>query len=274
MRDNSLAQIDFEGLPIRVVGTQENPEWVAADVCKVLGITDPSKTLQRFKPSEKGTNSIRTPNGGIQEMLTVTEPGLYRLIFKSRKPEAERFQFWVTHEVLPSIRQHGCYPPPRVQVSNTALMEIDPKEFTVQLGKAIHDACFSATQPRFDAIDNRLEDINNRLEKVEQRKRIPDQVRRIHLHVLRNYYAGRCPCCHAVRIVNDAGEKRTNCEFDHFFRVSETSVQKTWAVCEDCNGKLRNSDWKAEKRVKFEAYQQTRVEFERAVRGPMLPGMQ
>lgn len=45
-------------------------------------------------------------------MLTVYEAGLYRLIFKSRKPEAKQFQKWVFNEVLPSIRKHGTYPPP------------------------------------------------------------------------------------------------------------------------------------------------------------------
>jgi prophage antirepressor-like protein len=48
-------------------------------------------------------------------MLTVTEPGLYRLIFKSRKPVAKRFQRWVLHEVLPSIRKIGKYEIPQPQ---------------------------------------------------------------------------------------------------------------------------------------------------------------
>jgi hypothetical protein len=55
-------------------------------------------------------------------MLTVTEPGLYRLIVRSNKPEAQRFQEWLFHEVLPSIRLHGCYPPPPVPKNPTSLM--------------------------------------------------------------------------------------------------------------------------------------------------------
>ncbi|TQW44726.1 phage antirepressor, partial [Clostridioides difficile] len=39
----------------------------------------------------------------------LTESGVYKLIFKSRKEEAERFQDWVTDEVLPSIRKTGTY---------------------------------------------------------------------------------------------------------------------------------------------------------------------
>lgn len=41
--------------------------------------------------------------------LIVSEPGLYKLIMRSRKQEAKEFQRWVTHEVLPSIRKHGGY---------------------------------------------------------------------------------------------------------------------------------------------------------------------
>lgn len=273
MDTRSLTDLEFDGCKIRVVGTADNPEWVAADVCDVLGISEPASVTRGFRKTEKGMHTVHTPQGGKQEMLTVTEPGLYRLIFKSRKPEADRFRTWVTHEVLPSIRQHGCYPPPSVQVSQTALMQIDPKEFTVQLGRAIHDACFTATQPQFAKINDRIDDVCDRLEKVEQRRRIPEKTRQLHVFVLKNYYNGRCPCCHKVRIVNDAGEKRTNCEFDHFFRVSEVCVEKTWAVCSDCNSSLRNADWKAERRIKFEAYQQTRKEFQLALRGPLLPGM-
>ena len=54
---------------------------------------------------------VHTPSG-IQEVVTVTEKGLYRLIHRSDKPQAERFRDWVFGEVLPSIRKHGCYPPP------------------------------------------------------------------------------------------------------------------------------------------------------------------
>ena len=74
---------------IRVVGTLENPEWVAKDVCDVLGIEKPHNVLRDFDEDEKGARTVRTP-GGPQEMLTVTEPGLYRLVLASRKPAANR----------------------------------------------------------------------------------------------------------------------------------------------------------------------------------------
>lgn len=93
-----------------------NPWFVAADVCRALELDSVSKAISRLNDNEKsfatiparGMNSIPT-RGGEQKMLIVNEPGLYRLIFSSRKKEAVEFQNWVYHEVLPSIRKHGYY---------------------------------------------------------------------------------------------------------------------------------------------------------------------
>ncbi|OWY63485.1 hypothetical protein B7486_52890 [cyanobacterium TDX16] len=104
----NLAVFAFEGQQVRFVGTADKPEWVAADVCQCLELNDTSKALEPLAADEKDTKIVRTP-GGEQQMLTVTEPGLYRLIFKSRKPIAKRFRHWVFHEVLPSIRKTGSY---------------------------------------------------------------------------------------------------------------------------------------------------------------------
>lgn len=79
-----------------------------ADICRPLGIrSNDCKT--RLK--EDGTDTIVTVDsvGRKQEMLFVSEGNLYRAIFQSRKPEAERFTDWVTEEVLPSIRKTGGY---------------------------------------------------------------------------------------------------------------------------------------------------------------------
>lgn len=74
---------------------------VAIDVCRALGISDTSNAVKTLDDDEKGTYIISTL-GGPQEMLVVNEPGLYRLIFKSRKKRAKEFQRWVYHEVIPA----------------------------------------------------------------------------------------------------------------------------------------------------------------------------
>lgn len=98
----------FEAHDIRWNGDLEHPEWVAKDVCDVLGIERARDAVRDFDEDQKGAVTIRTP-GGNQQMLTVTEAGLYRLVFTSRKPSAKSFQRWVFHEVLPSIRKTGSY---------------------------------------------------------------------------------------------------------------------------------------------------------------------
>ena len=93
---------------VRVVECEGEPWFVAKDVCECLELTDVSKTISLLDNDEKGTNSIRTP-GGEQQMLVVSEPGLYSLILRSRKPEAKAFKRWIIHEVVPSIRKRGLY---------------------------------------------------------------------------------------------------------------------------------------------------------------------
>ena len=93
---------------VRVVMIDGKPYFVAADVCRILGLEDTHVAIRKLDDDEKGRCLIPTLGGG-QEMLVVNEPGLYRLIFASRKPEAKKFQRWVYHEVLPSIRKTGSY---------------------------------------------------------------------------------------------------------------------------------------------------------------------
>lgn len=96
----------YETRAVRCVGTQDRPEWIAADIGEVLGLTNVRKSMANFDPDEVGVTSSYT-SAGTRELSTVTEPGLYRLISQSRKPEAKAFQRWIFHEVLPSIRKHG-----------------------------------------------------------------------------------------------------------------------------------------------------------------------
>lgn len=98
----------FEGQQVRFVGTWENPEWIAADVCAVLGIQNPSQAVADFEEYEKGVSNTYTTEG-LRKVLTVKEPGLYQLISVSRKPEAKKFKKWMFCEVLPSIRKTGSY---------------------------------------------------------------------------------------------------------------------------------------------------------------------
>lgn len=104
----NIVLFDFEGYEVRTLGDADNPCFVAADVCRVLGLQNVSRALSKFDDNEKGIALVDTP-GGKQSLLYVTESGLYVLAFKSRKPAAKRFRRWVTSEVLPSVRTSGQY---------------------------------------------------------------------------------------------------------------------------------------------------------------------
>lgn len=87
-------------------GEDGEPMFVAKDVCAALSIAPTAAS--RLDEDEKGLRLTQTP-GGEQNVLLVTEPGFYKLVMRSRKPEAKAFQRWVTHEVLPAIRRDGGY---------------------------------------------------------------------------------------------------------------------------------------------------------------------
>jgi prophage antirepressor-like protein len=91
------------------VGTAENPEWIADDICNALGLGNTSQALSRLKPNERSIISDDTDLLTGSSLLTVNETGLYRLIFGSRKSAAERMKDWVFSVVLPSIRKTGSY---------------------------------------------------------------------------------------------------------------------------------------------------------------------
>lgn len=104
-----LIQFGFEGQEVRVhVDEIGNLWWVTVDVCKILGIVNSRNVIARLDPDQKGVRRMDTL-GGMQDISIVNEHGLYRLIFRSNKPDAQRFQKWVFSEVLPSIRKTGKY---------------------------------------------------------------------------------------------------------------------------------------------------------------------
>ncbi|GHU18124.1 antirepressor [Alphaproteobacteria bacterium] len=82
--------------------------WVLKDVCEVLGISNSRDIAARLEEDEKGVISIDTL-GGRQKLTIINEYGLYKVILRSDKPEARKFQHWITHEVLPQIRKRGAY---------------------------------------------------------------------------------------------------------------------------------------------------------------------
>ena len=101
---NLLTKV-FNGHQLRIVEKNNEPWFVAKDVCEILEISNPSMALQRLDDDERAKFNL----GRQGETNIINEPGLYTLILGSRKPEAKQFKRWITHEVIPTIRKTGGY---------------------------------------------------------------------------------------------------------------------------------------------------------------------
>jgi anti-repressor protein len=99
---------NFENENIRVVGTSENPFFVVKDICNILELSNVTNTMRNIPDKWKSSEIIKSTSGE-QLSITVNESGLYKLIMRSNKPIAQKFQEWVCGEVLPSIRKKGQY---------------------------------------------------------------------------------------------------------------------------------------------------------------------
>lgn len=125
-----LIPFAFEEHLVRVVSRDDEPWFVGKDVCRVLDIKNESHALGRLDDDERAEVAISDPSG-TKYAIAISEPGVYRLCFTSRKPEAERFKRWLAHEVLPALRRSGRYelpaaPAPRLEpAAETALAKLN-----------------------------------------------------------------------------------------------------------------------------------------------------
>ena len=101
-------QIPFENYNIRIVGTYTEPWFVAKDICQILDIKDSRSALRAIPDDWKVEHNLPTI-GGNQNVSIINEAGLYRLIMRSNKPVAQKFQEVVCKEILPSLRLKGQY---------------------------------------------------------------------------------------------------------------------------------------------------------------------
>ncbi|WP_410679029.1 BRO family protein [Avibacterium paragallinarum] len=102
---------NFHSNAVRVITDPTGEFWFCGrDICTILGYVNESLTLQKHcKQNGVSKRYLTDKMQRKQEAIFINEPNLYRLIIKSRKPEAEPFEAWVFEEVLPQIRKTGKY---------------------------------------------------------------------------------------------------------------------------------------------------------------------
>ena len=94
---------------VRTIKKDNEPMFCLADVCRALDITHVTDVKSRLKQDGVGTSEVIDSLGRKQTATFINESNLYKVIFQSRKPSAEKFTDWVTDEVIPSIRKNGGY---------------------------------------------------------------------------------------------------------------------------------------------------------------------
>ena len=94
---------------VRTITKDNEPMFCLADVCKALELEQVSRVKSRLKEDGVTNSKVIDRLGREQEATFINESNLYKVIFQSRKPSAERFTDWVTDEVIPSIRKNGGY---------------------------------------------------------------------------------------------------------------------------------------------------------------------
>lgn len=100
---------NFEENEVRIIVRNGEFWFVGLDVCKALGIINHKDALSRLPPHQRDEVGISDPIGRLQGTGIISEPAVYKLAFRSNKPEAERFTDRVASEVLPAIRKTGSY---------------------------------------------------------------------------------------------------------------------------------------------------------------------
>lgn len=118
-RNGKIQIFSFAGSQVRAVMIDDEPFFVGKDVAKILGYKDLNRAVNQHVDREDRKSLSRKAWGDLVPLwekandwankVMVSEAGLYKLIFKSHAPNAEKFTDWIAEEVLPSIRKHGAY---------------------------------------------------------------------------------------------------------------------------------------------------------------------
>lgn len=121
---SNVIPFDFNGAAIRVItGADGEPWFVARDVAELLGYSNPQKAVRDHCKANRplGVNETFTLD---QQTVIIPERDVYRLVMRSKMPEAEQFEEWVVGEVLPSIRKTGSYSMQPVELSRMDILQL------------------------------------------------------------------------------------------------------------------------------------------------------
>lgn len=158
--DKNLKLFSFNSEEIRVVDENGEPWFVAKDICDILGLTNITMAVNGLDDEDKKNITIHYKSRGNPTLTVINEPGLYQLIFNSRKDKARQFKKWVINQVLPQIRQTG--------------------KFTLDKDKApdIVNSLFSEIESIKNELNEKLDKINNiiSIDEYIPRREVPEKI--------------------------------------------------------------------------------------------------
>lgn len=128
--NNQISIYNFNNNKIRTKIFDSKIYFCGKDVCEAIAIKNSKDALQRLTKGVVTADLLTA--GGVQQAKFIDEPNLYKIVLQSRKPQAEPFVNWVCNEVLPSIRQTGCYAAP---ARNDTLVEVREHTRSLPSGK-------------------------------------------------------------------------------------------------------------------------------------------
>lgn len=118
INSDDISVIRFEDVQVRIVKINNEPWFIATDLCSALEQSNTAKAVKGLDDDEKMTVTLSysqvASHGGVRKLIIVSESGFYKLIARSRKATtkgtlAHRFTNWVFRDVVPSIRKTGAY---------------------------------------------------------------------------------------------------------------------------------------------------------------------
>ena len=139
---------------VRTLECNGEPWFVLKDVCDALGMTNVTITSKRLDEDELSFTYVEGNTGKRQEMLIISESGLYSVIMRSNKPEAKKFRKWVTSEVLPAIRKTGSYQAKPMSIAENlaaqAQLLVEQEKRIARIEQRVDHALTAIARPQAD----------------------------------------------------------------------------------------------------------------------------
>lgn len=231
---NSQPVFNFGEKQVRIILRDGEPWFVASDVAEALGYRNAPDAARSLSEHQKAsTQIVRSTSGGNPNVTIINESGLYRLVLRSRKPEAEKFSDWVTGEVLPAIRKTGQYQQPAAQgnpeIDYTRISPAQAQDLR-EIVKAIVDAKIQGHGETWARFQNKFR-VNSYLQLPASR-----------YEEARAYLIGKLPNGYAGEVVQENPAMSQQDTEQAFTLATQTAAKVSRTVF---NGILSgNEDWK------------------------------